>query len=222
MPTLSQYTAQVRRLLHDANSTFYTSSDVTDAINGARKQVALDTACLRQLFAVSGSGLTTGTETYSLGSLTSVTTRAIDLLGITVIWGQTRVPLFYMAFTEFQVRMRTWVTNRSRPAVWSNTGIGPGMTIYIQPVPDQNYSAYADVIYIPNDLVDDSTVDEITFPYADAVKYYAAYQCKFKEQNFGEAEIFKNQYKDKAMWALSQSFTRRMPNPYSGTWGGVY
>ena len=49
MATLNGYITEVRRLLHDANGNFYSDSELTDYINGARDRVARDTGCLRKL-----------------------------------------------------------------------------------------------------------------------------------------------------------------------------
>lgn len=219
MPTLSAYTAQVRRLLHDANATFYSATDVNVAINEARCRVALDTACLRSFETIT---MPEGQETYLLSDESALGERAANLNAITVLWGSTRWPTFWMAFTEFQTRMRVWQSNLSRPAVWSNFGSGPNTTVYVQPVPDQDYETYWDIYYVPADLVDDSSVDEIVYPFSDAVQFFAAHQCKYKEQNFGEAEIYLQKYTQRALWAIGSVFTRRMPNPYVGYSGGVY
>ena len=47
--TLSQYITEVRRLLHDANGNFYSDSQLTDYINGARERIVRDTGCLRTI-----------------------------------------------------------------------------------------------------------------------------------------------------------------------------
>ena len=49
MATLSSYLTEVQRLLHDANSVFWSTQELTDYINDARERVARDTGCLRTL-----------------------------------------------------------------------------------------------------------------------------------------------------------------------------
>lgn len=49
MATLSSYLLEVQRLLHDANSVFWSESELTDYINEAREEVVRDTGCLRTL-----------------------------------------------------------------------------------------------------------------------------------------------------------------------------
>lgn len=210
MPTLTTYINRTRRLLTDANATYFSNAELTDCINVGRRKVALDTACLRSLEAVT---LATGTEAYPVPTSTSKLARCIDVLNVIVLWGNQRVPLIQMVWSEFSANMRVWINFQNMPAVYSKFG-GPLGSIYIGPVPNQSYDAFWDVLYIPNDLVDDTTVDELAYPYDDPVPFYAAYTAKFRQQSYGEAAIYENQYRQKAAWAISSTFTRVMPNIY--------
>jgi len=49
MATLSSYITDVQRLLHDANSVFWSTTELTDYINQARERVVRDTGCLRTI-----------------------------------------------------------------------------------------------------------------------------------------------------------------------------
>jgi len=209
---LSEYRLECRRLLHDANGNFWTDAELNTFINDGRKKLAADTKCLRTLVTAT---LTTGQETYPIATtLSAYGSRAIDVLNITVIWGQTRIPLIQMAWTQFNAQMRTWVSQSSRPAAMSRMGTSTG-TIYIQPLPDQTYSSEWDIAYIPVDLVDDTTTEELQYPFTTPVAYYACYKAKEKEQSYGESETFQNAYKQKAIEAINQVYTRLMPNPYT-------
>lgn len=213
MPTLSTYITQTRRLLHDANGTFWSDSELTDYINTGRKKVSLDTACLRSLETVT---LTSGTESYGVQLVTSKLDRCIDVVNIAVLWGNQRVPLMQMVWTDFQANMRVWANFQNMPAAYSKYGAPIGK-IYIGPVPNQDYTSYWDVFYIPEDLESDSDTDELTWPFSDPVPYYAAYTAKHKEQAYGEASLYEQQYARKAAWAIQSTFTRVMPNPYALT-----
>ena len=211
MPALSTYISRVRELLHDANGTMWTDAQLTSHINTGRNRVALDTYCLRSLVSVT---LTTSTETYSIQTATTLTTRAIDVLNITVLWGNQRVPLLQMVWTEFNANMRVWQNFENMPAVYSKYPGSLGV-IYIGPVPNTAYTSEWDVAYIPTDLVSDATVDPFNFPYDEPVAYYAACTAKYKQQAYGEAALYEQQYKQKAAWAISSTFTRVLPNPYA-------
>jgi hypothetical protein len=47
------------------------------------------------------------------------------------------------------------------------------------------------------------------------VAFYAAYKAKYKEQSYGEAEIYKQEYAKHVQAVLNSTYTRRIPDPYS-------
>jgi hypothetical protein len=211
---LSDYLLECQRLLHDANNNFWSVAELTTYINDARNQVAADTHCLRQLATVN---LSYNVETYAINSSVSLPggRQVLDILNITVLWGSMRIPLIQMSWTEFNAKMRAWVLNYSRPAAMSRYGTSNG-TIYVQPIPDQAYVSEWDVCYLPLPLVNSTdTETDLSFPFTSPVAYYACYKAKEKEQAYGEAKEFHEQYKQKAMLAINQSYTRVMPNPYT-------
>lgn len=278
MATLNSYITEVRRLLHDANGNFYSDSELTDYINGARERVARDTGCLRKLqvsqtpiapvgysgepvawaantavnvndllfsniftYVVTVAGTTgddpppypdynnayppstafaNGTaslqyvgncEIIPFGSLPE-TGQTLDILNINVFWGNSRYPLSYMPWTQFNAQLRYWQNYIGRPVAFSIFGQNQ---IYISPVPDQVYTIEVDTTILPLPLVNGAEVDSIIDPYTTPVAYYASYTAKFKEQSYGESEIFYQQYVSKVRSVLNTTFTRRMPDPYS-------
>lgn len=208
---LTAYLNETRRLLHDSNGNFWSTSELTDYINDARFQTAVDTHCLRSLEDVA---IVQDQETYDIATFTSKATRMVDILNLTLIWGQQRVPMLWAPWTQFNARFRIWVTNTNRPCVWSLQGSCPMATLYVQPVPNTDYDAEADIAYIPIPLVDNSTVDELVYPFTKPVAYYAAYKAKHKEQSYGEAQVFLQEYARKALEAIN-AYTRRLPNAYT-------
>jgi len=208
MATLSGYITEVRRLLHDANGNFYSDSELTDYINSARERVVRDTGCLRTLQSFT---LTTNQESYSYSALPNGS-NTLDVININVYWGNSRTPLRYLPWTDFNAQLRYWQNYIGLPIAFSIYGQN---TIYFGPVPDQNYVCEFDTVILPNDLQSDSTVEQLQDPYTVPVAYYAAHKAKFKEQSFGESEIFKQQYENQVRNVLSTVFTRRLPTPYS-------
>jgi hypothetical protein len=278
MATLNSYITEVRRLLHDANGNFYSDSELTDYINGARERVARDTGCLRKLqvsqtpiapvgysgepvawaantavnvndllfsniftYVVTVAGTTgddpppypdynnayppttafaNGTaslqyvgncEIIPFGSLPEAG-QTLDILNINVFWGNSRYPLSYMPWTQFNAQLRYWQNYIGRPVAFSIFGQNQ---IYISPVPDQVYTIEVDTTILPLPLVNGAEVDSIIDPYTTPVAHYASYTAKFKEQSYGESEIFYQQYVSKVRSVLNTTFTRRMPDPYS-------
>jgi hypothetical protein len=278
MATLNGYITEVRRLLHDANGNFYSDSELTDYINGARERVARDTGCLRKLqvsqtpiapvgytgnpvpwaantavslntlifsniftYVVTTAGVTgdqppaypdsysnfppstpfaNGTaEIQYVGNCEIIPYaslpeggQTLDILNINVFWGNSRYPLSYQPWTQFNAQLRYWQNYIGRPVAFSVFGQSQ---IYISPVPDQVYTIEVDTTILPLPLVNGAQVDTIIDPYTTPVAYYAAYTAKFKEQSYGESEIYYQQYVNKVRSVLNTTFTRRMPDPYS-------
>jgi hypothetical protein len=278
MATLNGYITEVRRLLHDANGNFYSDSELTDYINGARERVARDTGCLRKLQVsqtpIAPVGYTGNPVPWAANTAVSLNTlifsniftyvvttagvtgdqppaypdsysnfppstpfangtaqiqyvgnceiipyaslpeggQTLDILNINVFWGNSRYPLSYQPWTQFNAQLRYWQNYIGRPVAFSVFGQSQ---IYISPVPDQVYTIEVDTTILPLPLVNGAQVDTIIDPYTTPVAYYAAYTAKFKEQSYGESEIFFQQYINKVRSVLNTTFTRRMPDPYS-------
>lgn len=278
MPTtLQSYITEVRYLLHDANSNFYTNDQLIGYINDARERVVRDTGCLRTiqttqtpctpvaggaapygwasglvaatgdyvfnnifLYNVTVGGIlgdgppypsgtyayppntpfTSGTATVQYAGPCEVINYAalpkglltLDVLNVNLYWGNSRIPLRYLAWTQFNAQLRYWQNYIGTPIAFSTYGQGQ---LYIGPVPDQVYAIDLDTVILPTTMVNLTDVDTIVDPYSTVVKYYAAHVAKYYEQSFGEAELYLQQYKQKTQAVLTSTYTRRMPTPYS-------
>ena len=138
----------------------------------------------------------------------------LDIVNINLYWGNTRVPLDYLAWSDFNARLRFWQNYIGRPLAFS---VYSQDRIYIGPVPDQAYQVEIDCVLLPNALnLSTSTVaDVINDPYTTSVKFYAAYLAKYYEQSFGEAEIYKQEYQRQIASIVNTIYTRRIPTIYS-------
>ena len=277
MATLSSYITEVQRLLHDANSVFWSTSELTDYINDARERVARDTGCLRTLqitatpisstgvpatvwtagatvtagqfifnnifiYEVVTSGVlsttpppypasgytfppstpfTDGTATLQYSGpaeiipyATIATGITLDILNVNVYWGNSRIPLRYLPWSNFNAQLRYWQNYVGRPVCFSVYGQN---TIYVGPVPDQAYVVEIDSTILPTALIlsTPNVNDQIQDPYTTPVAFYAAYKAKYKEQSYGEAEIYKQEYAKHIQAVLNSVYTRRIPDPYS-------
>lgn len=140
--------------------------------------------------------------------------QTIDILGINLYWGNSRIPMRYLPWSDFTAQLRYWQNYVGRPICFSVYG---QQQFYIAPVPDQSYYIELDTVILPSPLVltAPTVTDSIIDPYSTAVQYYAAYKAKFYEQSYGEAEIFKQEYNKHVLNILNSTYTRRIPNPYS-------
>jgi len=205
--TLSGYITETRRLLHDVNANFWTNAELTDYINDGRGHLVQDTGCNRVL---QNHTITTGTETIDFSALPEGV-RTLDVLNVILYWGNTRIPLYYLPWTDFNAQLRYWQTYTGRPIGFSMYG---PKKIYISPTADQDYACEIDTVVEPEDLSDSSPTETLPSPFTEAVPFYAAYLAKYQEQSYGEAEIFNQEYKKHVLQALNTSFTRRLPTPY--------
>jgi len=140
--------------------------------------------------------------------------QTIDILGINLYWGNSRIPMRYLPWSDFTAQLRYWQNYVGRPICFSVYG---QQQFYIAPVPDQSYYIELDTVILPSplSLSTPTATDSILDPYSTAVQYYAAYKAKFYEQSYGEAEIFKQEYNKHVLNILNSTYTRRIPNPYS-------
>jgi len=138
----------------------------------------------------------------------------LDVMNVTIYWGNSRIPLRYLPFSNFNAQLRYWQNYIGRPVCFSIYG---QQQIYLGPVPDQSYLMEVDTVILPTALTSTNfnATDPINDPFTQPVAFYAAYKAKYKEQSYGEAEIFQQQYKQQVQAALNSSFTRRIPDPYS-------
>ena len=211
MTTLADYITECRRLLHDANGAIYPDSELTDDINLARRRLVRDTGCLRE---IQMANTVTSQEVYNFTALPSGNS-TVDVLNINLYWGNTRIPMNYLPWTDFNAKLRFWQNYIGRPIAFSLYG---QTKFYISPVPDQVYVMELDTVISPADLVNNADVDSIPIEFTGPVAFYACHQAKYKEQAYGESEIFKQEYIKKAQNVLATTYTRRMPSPYSSVY----
>lgn len=207
--TLNTYITQCQRLLHDANQSYWSTAELTDYINLARNKVAAVTGCQR--FLDTSLSFTAGVESYSFSSFAHPS-NIIDVFGVTLIWGNERVSLEFKPWSEFTAFLRPWVQFQQVPMCWSKYG---SSTIYVGPKPDQTYTSEIDTIEVPNTLVDNTTVEQLIYPFTEAVPYYAAFLAKYKEQSYAEANVFKGEFGTKCREAVASSQMRRIRNIYA-------
>ena len=204
---LSDYITECRRMLHDANGNFYTDSELTDYINAARVRLVRDTGCLRTY---QTSSVAANQEIIPTASLPNGVS-TLDVLTLNLIWGNTRIALQYLPWTDFNARLRYYQNYIGRPIAFSMYG---QTSIYLGPVPDQTYVIELDTVVLPAPLTPLSPTETIPDPYTSPVAYYACHKAKYKEQAYGESKIFNQEYIKQVKAVLASVFTRRITTPY--------
>lgn len=162
--------------------------------------------------AFSGGGGSNATATATIMT-------AFDIMNITTNWGNSWITLAYTYFTEFQAKARFYRNVSGQPAIWSQgpaPSTGGGKWFYIFQIPSASYQCDIDATILPNSLVDDTTPEQIPYPYTDCVQYFAAYLAKYKQQEFNEATNFLRIYDELMRRGSAAKYQRRIPNPYGG------
>src|ERR1700758_716476 len=168
---LSDYIYRTRNLLHDATARMYSDELITTNVNDARERVARDSCCVRflQTNAQYGITLTAGTEVYNTYSFLPLGPVTVDVMGVTVYWGNQRVELDYYAWSRFTAMLRPWQTYQALPCAFARYA----GNFYVGPKPDQSYAIDVDTALIPNKMFDDATPEQIINPFQVAVPFYA-------------------------------------------------
>lgn len=166
-----------------------------------------------------GVAISDPTGTGAAASATALT-NILDILSITVLWGDERIIFEWCPFTMFQTFMRQYINQYNVPSVFTmHQATGQ---IFLFQIPDQAYTMEWDIITIPPPLVGLNTADpNITAPYDDAVQFYAAHLAIASLQNYAMADYWysgdmrrpgKYDLRIKQLYATIQS--RRIYNPY--------
>lgn len=155
---------------------------------------------------------TGGGGASAAATATIINPNTLDVMNIAVLWGNLRIVLNRMSFTEFQTTMRAWQAFYQRPTTWASYG---QQAAFIGPIPDQMYVSEWDTLIKPTDLVNSTDVDnDIIDTYAAPVPFYAAYWAKFQEQAFDESKMFKDMYVGQVREVLRAVMMRKLPSAY--------
>jgi hypothetical protein len=220
---LDTYNARTRRLLTDGDKQFWSDVVLNDAINSARRRIAGDTKCLRQL--VTNITLPEGQEVYNIidtvngGTPTGLFTDpmipigpyVIEVIGVTVYWGNMRIRLQNRPYTEQDAKLRIFQSYVSRPGSIAMMGANQ---IYFNPVPDHDYTSDWDVVVVPPPLERDTDREPLPVVFQECVPYFAAHLAKYNEQSLTESNIFYEKYNTERTAAMYAFFGWRVRDAY--------
>jgi hypothetical protein len=202
---LTLYQQLTQQLLHDTSATIFPVANLTNYINIARQQIALEGEVLRALGTVAVSSFTYAypfanvVPSVSNAGLASVGVVRqvwwVNSAGTTTILLQPRPWEWYSAFCFPSLE-----TNYSQPQLWAQLGSGLAGQIFLYPDPSANASLTVDANWVPVALTSDSTPEALPLPWTQAVPYYAAYLAYLYAQRSEDAN---------EMWQLYELFMKR-------------
>ncbi len=109
---------------------------------------------------------------------------------VSLIYANYRYSLPMYSFSAYQAYIRQYPFQYQYiPTVGSQFGQGSNGSFYLYPLPSTNYQMEWDCQCLPQDLIDDQSVEALPWPWIDAVKYYAAYRAFLEIQNMNSARM---------------------------------
>lgn len=159
-------------------------------------------------------------DTTGIGAIATATPliNVLDILSITVLWGNLRIMFGWQPFTMFQAICRAYTNQQDVPSIFTmHQGI---KQFFLFQIPDQSYTMEMDFVTLTSPLVNITDIDtQIVAPFDDAVQLYAAHLCMASLQNQQMANYWysgdgKGKYDMRIKQLYATSVVRRIYNPY--------
>ena len=220
---LTNYITQVQRLLHDSTGDLYAPQDVIAYINQARTRISAEGACIRSIVNLATQA---STQTYNLSSISvaSITGASYVLLIRKAAITSATAP------ARLDGRPWDWFFNycicaplAGTPTTWAQLTQGQAGQFYLWPTPVSSQILTLDAVIIPIELVDDSTVEAIPYPWTEAVQYYASYLAYMNAQRNADADRMYQLYTQRMQFARDVSTPSALPRnfPLSSQVSGI-
>jgi hypothetical protein len=194
---LFSYQQQTQRLIRDIAQKDINPRDLVGYINEARTQVAGESASIRAFGTLPVVSANRGPYAFSLVTLTTAGVAGIlDARAFLYAVGTGMKWITPRSFEWFTIYcLNNTNPGTGAPKVWSQYGQGVTGSVYVDPVPDANYTLSGDCVCYPVPLVNDTTIEAVAPLWTTAVPYYAAYLALLSAQT--------GDYMDKAQKMLS-------------------
>jgi len=217
--TLGSYITDVRRILHDANATYWPDSDLTSFVNRALKQRDRDSGMHRALATIA---TVAGTPSYPLANIapfypegTPAPGTVFDIMNVVLIWTTQRTMLMHVPFTDLASFYQPYQNYRNVPVVYTLYG---AKHLFIAPSPQQVYQMDLDCVLVSPDLVVAADTDPLPDPWGDPVPFLAAAFAKDELGQSDEGMKYRRIYAERLL-NVSGSRTRMLTQPYSSVAG---
>jgi hypothetical protein len=214
MATLQDYLTQTRRLVHDANATYWSDTDLTAYINQAIKQRDWDSG---QNSTIQAINLTINQGSYVFNQAPFLT-NTISVTGIILINGNFRYQLAQVSYSELGSIYQPYQGYTNTPVAFAYHG---ATTIILGPAPQIAYATEWDTLQASADLVALTDPDPLPYPWTDPVPYLAAHFAKIQIQQGNEADQFRDQYFARLNGLTGGVRGQSTPQPYFRAMGGT-
>ena len=213
MAVLSDYQAQVVSLLDDAGNVEYTLTDLDAYINEARVQIAGASESLRQPATLA---LAAGTQSYRFSSAAVAAGLGglLDVRMAALVGGNQLEMRSWEYFFSYYLAVPSPASGT--PTVMAQLVPGVNGTLWFAPIPNAAITVMLDAVCYPILLVNDSTFEALSYPWTEAVQYYAAYLAYLNAQRRTDADAMFARYQTWETRATQISTPSRLSKNFIG------
>lgn len=163
--------------------------------------------------------LNPGQEQYSFADIDVSMVPGADVVhsirGVSVIYANYRYSLPMYSFSTYQAMIRQYPFQYQYvPTFCSQFGQGAGGSFFAYPLPSQIYQWEFDCLVLPQDLIDDLSVELIPKPWQDSVPYFAAHLAFLELQNLNAGKFYLDLYEKMVLNYSQYARVGRVVNPY--------
>lgn len=136
------------------------------------------------------------------------------ILGLSILYSNYRFSLPVYSFSVYQAQIRQYSQYSYVPTFASQYGQGTSGSFYCFPLPSQVYQFELDCFCLPQDLVDDQSVEALPAPWTDGVPYFAAHLAYSELQNANFSRYYLELFDKMVQRYSNYARPGRVTNPY--------
>lgn len=135
---------------------------------------------------------------------------------ISVIYSNYRYSLPQYSMSAYQSWIRQYASTQYSyvPTFFAQFGQGVNGSLFCYPLPSQIYQWEFDCQVLPQDLIDDLSIELIPQPWQDAVPYFAAHLAFLELQNMNAGKFYLDLYEKMVLNYSQYARVGRVVNPY--------
>lgn len=189
---------------------FQPQAEISDS-TGSGAQITIQISPINQL--------NPGQEQYSFSDINVSMVPGADVVhsirGVSIIYANYRYSLPMYAFSVYQAMIRQYPFQYQYvPTFCSQFGQGANGSFFAYPLPSQLYQWEFDCQVLPQDLIDNQSVELIPKPWQDAVPYFAAHLAFLELQNLNSGKFYLDLYEKMVLNYSHYARVGRVVNPY--------
>lgn len=134
---------------------------------------------------------------------------------VSIIYSNYRYSLPMYSFSTYQAMIRQYPFQYQYvPTFCSQFGQGAAGSLYVYPLPSQTYQMEWDMQCLPQDLIDDQSVEVLQQPWDELPPYFAAHLAYARLQNMNASKYYLDLYTKMAQEYSGEARIGRVVNPY--------